>query len=161
MKYFENCATLDDLKKAYRSAAMKHHPDVGGDPETMKQINNDYAARFEILKSRHNETSDEYHKTTETADEFRDIVATLLRLDDLEIELCGSWLWIGGNTIEHKDTLKAAGCRWSSNKKLWYWHHPEEGVKWRKRKTSMQEIRTKYGSETIQSGRRKQLEETA
>ena len=50
---------------------------------------------------------------------------------------------------QHKDALKAAGCRWSNNKKLWYWHHPEEGVKWRKRNTTMSEIRMKYGSQVF------------
>ena len=65
---------------------------------------------------------------------------------------------LGGNTREHKDRLKSLGCRWSNNKKLWYWHHPEEGVKWRKRKTTMSEIRSKYGSETISSNRNTRLE---
>ena len=54
--------------------------------------------------------------------------------------------------------IKSLGCRWSNNKKLWYWHHPEEGVKWHKRKTTMSEIRSKYGSETISSNRNTRLE---
>ena len=147
MKYFNNITSLDELKKAYRRLAMKYHPDCGGSDEIMKQINAEHDALFETLKANHNKTADEYHQTTETAEEFRDIVNALLKLDGLEIELCGSWLWIGGNTKEHKDALKMMGCRWSSNKKLWYWHHEEAGRKWRKGNTTMQEIRRKYGSQ--------------
>ena len=33
-KYFVNCKTLDELKKAYKAAAMKYHPDMGGDTAT-------------------------------------------------------------------------------------------------------------------------------
>jgi len=32
-------ATPDDIKKAYRSKAMKHHPDRGGDEKVFKEIN--------------------------------------------------------------------------------------------------------------------------
>lgn len=74
MKYFTNCKTLDELKAEYRRLAMANHPDRGGDVETMKQINADHDAMFEILKKRHNESADEYHQTTETAEEFRDII---------------------------------------------------------------------------------------
>lgn len=34
-KYFVNCKNLDELKKAYKAAAMKNHPDMGGDTATM------------------------------------------------------------------------------------------------------------------------------
>ena len=159
MKYFTECKTLDELKKEYRRLAMLNHPDVGGDLETMKAINNDYAERFEALKSQHNAAADEYHQTTETPEEFRDIVEALLRLDGLEVELCGSWLWIGGSTREHKEALKAAGCRWSSSKKLWYWRHAEDGHRWHKGSKTMNQIRTKYGSQTYRSGGAARLDE--
>lgn len=164
MKYFEHCKTLDELKKEYRRLAMQHHPDVGGDLETMKAINNEYAARFEILKGQHNaraaddETGKTY-ATTEAPEEFIAIIENLLRLDGLEVELCGSWLWIGGNTREHKDELKAAGCRWSSSKKLWYWRHAEDGHRWHKGNKTMSQIRTKYGSQTYRSGGAARLDE--
>lgn len=152
MKYFANCKTLEDLKKEYRRLAMLHHPDVGGTVEEMQAINAAYDALHEVLKQAHNQTADEYHQTTETPEEFRQIIETLLRMDGLEVELCGSWLWIGGNTRAHKEELKAAGCRWSSNKKLWYWRHAEEGHRWHKGNKTMNQIRSKYGSQTFRSG---------
>jgi curved DNA-binding protein len=36
-------ATQDEIKKAYRSLAMKHHPDRGGDTNTFKKIQEAYA----------------------------------------------------------------------------------------------------------------------
>lgn len=149
MKYFTNINTLDELKAAYRRLSMKHHPDRGGDTATMQEINAEHDELFERLKKQHNASADEFHQTTETPEEFREIIELLLRLEGLTVELCGSWLWIGGNTREHKETLKAAGCRWSNNKKLWYWHHAEEGRKWRRGKATMSEIRTKYGSQVF------------
>lgn len=149
--FFESVHTLDDLKKVYRHLAMMHHPDCGGNVETMKAINAEHDALFERLKTGYNAVADEYHQTTETAEEFREVITTLLKLVGLEIELCGSWLWIGGNTREHKEQLKAAGCRWSKNKTKWYWRHEEEGRKWYKGRKTMEEIRTKYGSQVFSS----------
>lgn len=149
MKFFENVRTLDDLKKEYRRLAMLHHPDRGGDPEIMKQINNDHDRIFELLKKQHNASHDEAHQTTETPEEFRAIIAALLKLSGLEIELCGAWLWIGGNTKENKEALKAAGCRWSKNKMLWYWRHEEAARPWHRGRASMGAIRAKYGSYVI------------
>ena len=149
MTYFNNIHSLDDLKAVYRRLAMKNHPDHGGSVEIMQQINAEHDALFETLKKKHNASADEYHQTTETPEEFREIIMKLIIIPGLDIELCGSWLWIGGNTREHKEELKALSCRWSKNKKLWYWHHAEEGRKWRRGTYSMNEIRTKYGSQTF------------
>ena len=152
--YFANCRNLDELKKAYKAATMKNHPDMGGDTATMQAINAEYEARFEVLKRSQNEqaaedTTGKTHATSETAGDFIRIIEALLKLDGLEVELCGRWLWIGGNTLAHKEELKAVGCRWSSSKKLWSWHFQEEGAKWHKGTKTMNEIRSKYGSTTF------------
>lgn len=157
MKYFADVRTLEELKAAYRRLAMQHHPDVGGDAEVMKAINNEHDALFERLKKQHNAQADEAHRTTETPEEFRAIIETLLRLEGLEVELCGSWLWIGGNTRAHKEALKAAGCRWSSSKKLWYWRHAEDGRRWHKGNQTMGQIRAKYGSQIYRTGHMDEL----
>jgi curved DNA-binding protein CbpA len=151
-------ATLDELKKQYRKLAMLHHPDRGGNLDTMKAINNEHDALFEVLKTDQNrradaDTTGRTKHTTETAEEFRDILEILLHLDGLEVELCGCWLWISGDTKANKDALKAAGCRWSNGKKMWYWRHPEDAQRYHKgHKYSIDDIRTKYGSQIFTAG---------
>lgn len=158
MKRFDYCKNLDELKKAYKAAAFANHPDRGGDTATMQEINAEYSAKFEELKNRQNtaaaeDKSGKTYATSESAEDFIDIVNHLLKMDGIEIELCGRWLWIGGDTKNHKDELKACGCRWSPNKKLWSWHFAEDseaGYKHRHGRTySMDHIRNKYGSTTF------------
>ncbi len=153
MKYFANCHDLDELKREYRKLAFKYHPDCGGDLETMKAINNEYEEAQMRLKDAHNAAADEYHQTQETAAEFIEVIDKLIKLHGLTIELVGSWLWIGGNTRENKEELKAAGCRWSKSKSLWYWHPTQDQNKRRYTgKSTMNEIRYKYGSYIITEG---------
>lgn len=149
--YFTNCKTLDNLKHEYRRLVMQHHPDRGGDTATMQAINAEYEKLHEQLKNSWNASHSADQQCTESPAEFRDICEALLKLDGLEIELCGSWLWIGGDTYNHKDALKAAGCRWCNTKKMWSWHHAEPGAKFSRGKRTMQEIRGKYGSQRIGS----------
>jgi len=146
---FRNCNTVEELKKAYRRAAMSAHPDRGGSVEEMQAVNAAYEERLRWLHSHSADPRDTSTETTgETAAEFIAIINALIILDGLTIELCGSWLWIGGDTKKHKDALKAAGCRWASKKCLWYWHPADEGVKGH-RPASMSQIRRKYGSRQI------------
>lgn len=147
--YFKNIKTLDELKAAYRRLVKQYHPDCCGDAEAMKAINNEYDELHELLKAQHNATADEFHQTTETPEEFRQIIELLLKLQGLTVELCGSWLWISGDTLQHKDELKDAGCRWSASKKMWYWRHAEDGQKWHRGKSTIAEIRSKYGSQVF------------
>ena len=151
-QFFKNVNTLEELKKEYRRLVMIHHPDHGGDTATMQAINAEHDALFEMLKAKHNAEHDAEHQTTETPEEFREIIEALLRMYGVEVELCGSWLWIGGNTRAHKDALKAAGCRWSSSKKLWYWRHAEDAHRWHRGRSTIGEIRTKYGSQYFGTG---------
>lgn len=146
MQYFSNCHTLDDLKRAYRHLAAVNHPDHGGDNATMATINAEYAQRFQQLKKQHNASHDAAHQTTEVPEEFINIISALLRIPGLTVELCGCWLWISGDTRPNREALKAAGCRWSSSKAMWYWHHQEAGDHWSRGRKSMSDIRLKYGS---------------
>lgn len=149
MNYFTNCKTLDELKAEYRRLAKQNHPDLGGSTEEMQRINAAYTEAFDRLQKQHNASHDEWHQSTEAPEDFINIINELTKLDGLEVELCGSWLWIGGNTREHKEKLKSLGCRWCSNKKLWSWHHEEDGSRHYRGKSTIDEIRMKYGSQVF------------
>lgn len=153
MKWFKNPETLEDLKKQYHRLAMKHHPDVGGTEQAMKEINAEYEKLFSSLKDTHKNAEGEFYQsrtaTTETAAEFMDIIEKLIHMDGIEIELCGSWVWVTGNTRPHKDELNALAFRWSSSKAAWYFHR--DGYKKRSKKSlTLDEIRGYYGSEKIE-----------
>lgn len=150
--YFTNVTTLDQLKHEYRRLVMIHHPDKGGDTATMQAINAEYEAKHEALKNAWNAAHDEEHQCTEAPEEFRDIIDALLKMDGVEVELCGSWLWLSGNTYEHKDDLKALGCKWAAKKKMWSWHHEEAGSRFYRGKKTMADIRSKYGSQMFVAG---------
>lgn len=152
--YFDKCENLDQLKAEYRRLCLRFHPDTGSAEAStaiMAAINAEHDRIFETLKAAQNaraaaDTTGRTRATTETAAEFRDVVAALLRLDGLTVELCGRWLWIGGETRKHKDALKAAGCKWAPKKGLWSWHHEEDGGRRFRGKADMADIRAKYGS---------------
>lgn len=154
MFYFANIKNLDELKAQYRRLAMMYHPDRGGSVEIMQAINAEHDRLFDQLKQEQNaraeqDESGRTRATTETPEEFRTIISALLKIPGIIVELCGSWLWITGDTRPVKDALKAAGCRWSSSKKAWYWRHPEDSSGRYRGKSSMGEIRDKYGSQVF------------
>lgn len=147
---FMGITTLEELKRTYRKLAFMYHPDHGGNLEQMKELNNQYEELFNTLKNAYNEGKTEDKQMHECPAEFVDIMMNIMDLEGLEIELCGSWVWVSGNTKEHKDILKQNGFMWASKKCMWYWRSPEDAQQNRSRKgTSMDDIRTKYGSDKI------------
>ena len=164
-------SNLNELKQLYRAFALQFHPDRGGSEEAMKAINATFARVFEILKTHQNTTAEAEHArgnwrghstTTETPEEFIDIIAKLGILPGLTIELCGSWLWIGGATLQHKESLKAAGCRWSKSKSKWYWRHEEDFCRKHRGGTELDldEIRNLYGSQIINNSEKSTMSVT-
>lgn len=154
MKWFKNPQTIEELKKQYKSLALKHHPDIGGCDAEMKEINAEYDVLFNRLKNVHQTaegaTYTSREETNETPDEFKDIINRLVKFEGIHIEICGSWIWITGRTIEYREELKQMRFRWSKSKTAWYYHH-DEYRKTTKRTYTLDEIRDLYGSETIKT----------
>ena len=154
LKYFKNCTTKEECKKMYKKLAFKHHPDRGGDLDTMKEINNefDWIMKNGIFKSAKakKDTKKDYDFSTS---QFKDIITKLLKFKGLEIEITGVFIWVTGNTYQNKEVLKQLGFRYSRNKKAWYTAPKEYFTQktYYKKSYSMNEIRNKYGSTRFES----------
>lgn len=152
LKYFKNCESKEECKKMYKKLAFKHHPDRGGDLDTMKEINNefDWIMKNGIFKSAKKDAKKDYDFSTS---QFKDIIEQLIKFDNIVIDIVGCFIWISGNTYPVKEELKALGFRYSKNKKSWYIAPAEymQNRKSYKRQYSMEEIKNKYGCTTINS----------
>ena len=147
-KWFKGINTLDELKAAYRKLAMANHPDHGGSLEAMQEINAEYDILSKTLAYSKQGTAEQQQADYSAAEAFKDVIMSIIHLIGIEIEICGSWVWVSGNTKEHKETLKANGFMWASKKQMWYWR-AAENKSHGKKNTTMADIRTKYGSEKI------------
>lgn len=158
-KWFRNAKTCEEGKQLYRELAKKFHPDNGGTGEELKEIIVEFKLWYEHYKNVHEKDGKTYtskKETPYTAEQFIDIINKLSTIPSIEVELCGEWLWIFGNTYPYKELLKEFGCRWSVGKKKWYW--TEDPYHKCFKHTSMSQIRNRYGSENIKLNRRLELE---
>ncbi|EFB70458.1 J domain-containing protein [Providencia rustigianii] len=139
--------TERDIKIAYKKAALKYHPDrnpLGA--ELMKAIN----AAFDFLMNNieninkyQNEDKNTHYNFTE---ELEEMLKTLSGLMGVVYEVIGNWVWISGETKEHKDTLKEIGCKWAAKKKQWFYRPEEHKSTGNRKEHSIDEIRAKYGT---------------
>lgn len=152
MKFFNNCVTIEEVKTLYKKLAKENHPDLGGDTETMQQINTEYAfACAKILKGE-NLSNEEVNEQIRLSEEYRQVIEQIINLPNIIIEIVGNWIWVTGNTYPVKSQLKAARLEFAPKKKCWYYRAEE--FKSRGSNKTLDEIRQKYGSETINSTRR-------
>lgn len=150
-RYFNNVKTAEEAKQLYKKLARDLHPDCNPDRDTteeFQQMQAEYEKVWERVKNIHTNAEGETYtkETTETANQYMEIIEALLHIPGLMIELCGSWLWITGNTKEAKEQLKALNFKWSAKKQAWYFHS-EPYRKHGKSEKSMDDIRAMYGSE--------------
>ena len=155
-KFFENTKTLDELRKEYRRLAMLHHPDKGGDTSLMQIINEQYEKLSNKLINSNADFSqgrkDYEHQVSE---EIIQRLDKIIYLQGLDIELIGSWIWVTGNTFAVRETLKTEGFKFSHPKAAWYWHKGEYFKKSGKI-MSLDQMRSTWGSESIESKDSKQ-----
>ena len=156
-KYFHNCHTAEDVKHQYRKNAKRYHPDLGGDPEDFKAMRIEYERLWAQYKNVHRNSEGETYEreTTETPEEFANIIDTLVRLQGVHVELCGSWIWVSGNTKDYKDMLKELHFKWAFKKQAWYFHS-EPYRKKSRRELSLEEIREMFGSQSYTAKEEKQ-----
>jgi|BioPla2DNA2_1021312.scaffolds.fasta_scaffold189662_1 curved DNA-binding protein CbpA len=152
INYFKGIDNLQDLKNLYRELAKKHHPDHGGDNETMKKINAEFEYLFNTLPKTKGEKASE-----QTATDYIKVVENIIHIPDIKIEIIGTWIWITGNTKPVKEELKKAGFKFAPKKVAWYWHGQKKYRKRSKKKLSMEEIRNLYGSEELEKKERKKI----
>jgi len=154
MKWFAGCTSLDEVKGAYKRLAKQHHPDLGGDTHTMQEINKEYAfASAKVIKGE-NLSAEEVEREILQSEAYRKALEKIIHLEDITIELVGYWIWVTGETREHRETLKNAGYFFASKKLAWYFRTGEYKVS-KGGKKSLEEIRAKYGAEVISENRRK------
>lgn len=164
INYFQHCTTAAEINNVYRALRVALHPDNGGDTAAFQVLGQQHAAALAALE----------HPTATAAggtpaelpaaviglperSNSSDMPAALLELIDkasqipgVSVELCGSWLWVTGNTRPVKDALKELGFRFSANKKAWYWRDPSQPYHRRgRRHYNMEEIRDLHGSQKL------------
>lgn len=135
--------TQGSLKSAYRQACKRYHPDVNPNGlELMKVINAAYAY---LRKNMGTWDCNQQTSDISITEKMQAIFDKIKHLAEIQAEVCGSWLWVSGNTYPHKGVLKQAGLFWAKKKQQWYWR-PAEYAKRGKKVFSMDQIRLTYGS---------------
>ena len=146
LREFREVTGINEAKKIYKTLAKKLHPDVGGSEEEFKILNSVYTDLIE-------------HKIYFSNDikidiELEKIISLILHFENITIELVGSWVWVSGDTKEIKEKLKEIGFKWATKKKMWYFGEMKSKNPTPK---SMEEIKSKYGSETLKTKEKKEI----
>ncbi len=139
--------TKELIKKAYRAACSKYHPDKGGSLEMMQAVN----MAYDVLK--------DYEGAVKSGDvDYGDLlnaaINKIINLEGIKIEVCGAWVWVTGNTKPHAKVLGrkegGAGFYYASKKKAWYFR-PDDWKSSNRGNWSLDTIRAKHGSEEVKT----------
>lgn len=154
---FNQFNTVSEVKQAFKKLAFQYHPDrKNGSHEAFVSMQAAYLAK---LKSLNGQTSAGFDNKTHTyyynqavESEVMEKITELLNLKatDIEIELCGVWLWVSGNTRAYKDQLKELALRWHPKRSKWYFH-TKTNRKRKMSKMSFDQIRFAYGSKSFEA----------
>jgi hypothetical protein len=162
MKYFSSVTSLDELKLQYKKLAFKNHPDRGGKTEVMQEINSEYE---QLLNRIINEASkDQYQDSSENGRGFwssrsehsevekkvKQAIDAIINLDGLDIEIIGVWVWVSGDTKQHKDKLKEAGFVWNRVQCKWVFIGKKSNGRG---KMTLDQMRELHGSQKVKKTR--------
>ena len=154
MHYFLECETVEEVKTRYRKFAREHHPDLGGKPEVMKEINNQYEQALAACDGQTSRGTDDkehtYRYDAEVEAEIMDVIRKLIAIiaeAKVEINLIGRWIWITGDTKPLKESFKELGCNWHRDRSCWFWRSASD--RGRGQGGNLDELASKYGCENF------------
>ena len=146
MNYFNASMTKEEAKKLYRKLAVSMHPDKGGNHDDFTALQNEYE---NFLKGNFSYSEHEAREETNSFDSFIKANEFIKTFDGVIVELTGTWIWLSGNTFPYREEIKKHGFRYSKSKKKWY-KAPGELSKKKRRGTSFDKIKQRYGHEEKQ-----------
>jgi curved DNA-binding protein CbpA len=141
--------TAKEIKAAYKKACLKYHPDRNPAGAEMMQAINEAWVTLKDLKEAKTD-SDNAGYDSAFSDKLSEALNAVINLA-VDIEVCGSWIWVTGDTYQYKDIIKAAGYRWAKKKAAWYFRPEEENTKRRGGSWSMDKIRGNHGSKKVKT----------
>lgn len=147
-EWFAGVKTVEELRKRYRELLKQYHPDnENGSIQITQEINVEYDRLFDRLKDENKSDGQScaYDENEENR-EFKEIINTIIHIN-AEIEIIGRWIWVHGG-YEYRELLKSNGFRYAPKKKCWSWHFGEYR-QYHKSEISLDDIRMKYGSQTV------------
>lgn len=154
-------STIQDVRSHFREYCIEFHPDKH--LENKELWTNKFQAMYteyekfliifipsENEKERKEKGDNAKAYDLDSEGDLANTIADLMKYAGLIIEICGSWLWLTGNTYSIKDDIKNLGFRWQGKKQSWYFAGYEFEPH-RAKTMTMEHIRNKYGSKTIET----------
>ncbi len=81
----ERDASDQDIRKAFRRLALKHHPDRGGCTKKMQEVNSEYEKLFKEFKESFNNDPSNKYKKSETVEMYKDFINQIIHLEEIDI----------------------------------------------------------------------------
>lgn len=151
--FFNGLKTVADVKKEYRRLANIYHPDHGGDTRTMQIINEQYHNTLKSMDGQQAYSDDQkvytYHYNYDIEQSVLEVLYKLLslKMEDVEIYIIGTWVWVLGNTRPYKEDLKKLGLIWHGKRMAWYYR--KHNFAHRMSNKSLSWIATYYGGYNV------------
>ena len=153
MNYFLGLGTVAEIKAKFRDLAFQHHPDLGGDTAMMQQINDQYHKALQGANGQQSKGSDGKHHTYRYDEATEQAIAQKLdellslQLEDIDISIIGTWIWVTGNTKPCKAQLKETGLKWHNTRQAWYFN--TTGYRGYSSNADLEELAKTYGVRNV------------
>ncbi len=100
--------------------------------------------KLELLKDKMVEIAED---RPDYADRLAQIILRIGELPNINVEICGNWCWVSGDTKPHKSIFNELKMVWASKKHMWYVKPKDYRKQWnRPNPYHINDIREQHGS---------------